>query len=61
MKYYVITTGTAFGLIALAHLARVILEGAHVAKSPIFVVTTIGSVALCVWAWRLLKQLRRAL
>lgn len=61
MKYYVITTGTAFGLLALAHFARIILEGAHVAESPIFVVTTIVSIALCVWAWRLLQQLRHTL
>jgi dolichyl-phosphate-mannose--protein O-mannosyl transferase len=60
VKYYVMTTGTAFGLLALAHLVRVILEGVHVTKSPIFIVTTIGSIALCIWAWRLLKQLRRA-
>lgn len=60
MKYYVMTTGIAFGLLALAHVARVVLEGAHVAKSPIFVVTTIGSIALCIWALLLVKRLPRS-
>ncbi|MGH9382623.1 MAG: hypothetical protein ACRD2Z_18755 [Thermoanaerobaculia bacterium] len=56
MRRYVITTGAAFGLLALAHVLRIILEGWHVAKSPIFGLTTLGSVALCIWALYLLKK-----
>ena len=58
MKYYVITTGSVFFLIALAHGARVIFEGVHVAKSPMFAAPTVASLAFSVWAWRLLRQLR---
>lgn len=54
MRYYVMATGTAFGLLALAHIARVFVEGPHIASSPVFVVTTIGSIAFCAWAvWSL--------
>jgi hypothetical protein len=59
MKYYIIITGAAFGLLALAHFARIMLEGAHVALNPIFLLTTIGSITLCVWAVLLLKHLKR--
>jgi len=41
MRQYVMITGSAFGLLVLAHLARVILEGVHVAKVPFFVLSTL--------------------
>ena len=50
MKSYVIVTGLAFAFLALAHVARIFLEGWHVATSPMFVATTLGSVAMCIWA-----------
>ncbi|MEX2126203.1 MAG: hypothetical protein WD795_20090 [Woeseia sp.] len=59
MRYYVMTTGAAFGLLALAHLARIILEGWHLARSPMFVVATLVSIALCFWAIYVLKQSSR--
>lgn len=34
MKAYLITTGIIFGLITAAHVARVIVEGAGLAKDP---------------------------
>jgi hypothetical protein len=55
MKAYLITTGTVFGLITLAHIWRVIVEGPHLATNPVFVLLTFAAAALCVWAWRLLK------
>ena len=58
MRAYVMTTGAAFGLLALAHVARAVAEGAHLAREPFFVLTTIGSLALCVWAFRLLATTR---
>ncbi len=52
------TTGAAFGLLAMAHVARAVAEGAHLAREPFFVLTTIASLALCVWAFRLLATTR---
>lgn len=59
MKSYVITTGTVFGLLALAHIARILVDSAQVLTEPIFLLTTVASVALCVWAIVLLKQSSR--
>jgi len=53
MKAYVMTTGVVFGLLTLAHIWRVIEEGMHPAN-PDFVLITVLSAALCLWAARLL-------
>ena len=53
MKAYTMVTGTIFGLIALAHGARVYAEGSRLLKDPVFVALTALAVALCVWAWKL--------
>jgi len=50
MKLYILIAGVVFGLLFLAHVARVVLEGWHVAASPVFVITTLASLAMCVWA-----------
>ncbi len=60
MKAYLITTGTVFGLITLAHFWRIYLEGSQRATDPVFVALTLLTAALCFWAFRLLKQLPRA-
>jgi hypothetical protein len=56
MKAYIITTGLVFSLITLAHFGRIYLEGMRVVQEPIFVITTILSISLCVWAAYLFKQ-----
>ena len=55
MKTYVITTGAIFGLLILAHIWRVFAEP-HLATDPAFIIITLASLALCLWAWRLLKR-----
>ena len=60
MKAYVVTTGMVFTLIVAAHIARIISEGVHLVKQPTFAFTSVLSVALSVWAWRLLRELSRA-
>jgi hypothetical protein len=55
MKAYLITTGTVFALLTAAHVWRVFVEGAHLAKEPFFVAITIAAAALALWAWRLLR------
>jgi hypothetical protein len=56
MKAYVITTGAVFGLIALAHLARMVAEGSRLATDPFFILLTVASGALCLWAGRVLRS-----
>jgi hypothetical protein len=60
MKAYVITTGTVFGLIVVAHIWRAIAEGPALARHPIFILVTIAPASLSVWAWRLLSLMPRS-
>lgn len=60
MKAYLITTGAVFGLITLAHLLRIIAEGPHLLKEPVWVILTIAAGGLCFWAWRLLRLTTRS-
>ena len=59
MKAYVMTTGSVFGLIVLAHLWRVIEEGPQLARDPFYILLTAAAAALCLWAWRLLRVMPR--
>ena len=49
-----------FGLLTLAHIARMFEEGAHLITQPVFLLTTVGSASVCVWAIILLKKLRHS-
>jgi hypothetical protein len=60
MKAYLITTGVVFGLITVAHVWRVLVEGSRLATDPIFLLLTVASAGLCLWACRLLKLSSRA-
>ncbi len=60
MKAYLITTGTVFGLIVLAHIWRIFEEGRSLAADPVFVTLTIAAAALSFWAWRLLRYSARS-
>jgi hypothetical protein len=53
MKAYVMTTGAVFGLITLAHIWRA-AEETHLAKEPWFILLTVATASLCLWAVRLL-------
>jgi hypothetical protein len=59
MKAYLIITGTVFGLIVLAHIWRVIVEGLHLAQDPVFILLTVAAIALSLWAWLLLGRSSR--
>jgi hypothetical protein len=59
MKSYVVTSGLVFGLITLAHILRVFAEGPRLAKEPWFILTSSAALALCLWAWRVLKGLSK--
>ena len=55
MKAYLIVTGAVFGLITVAHVWRIFVEGSRLASDPIFIVLTLLSVTLACWAARLLR------
>jgi hypothetical protein len=56
MKAYLVTTGIIFALIGVAHILRVFAEGPRLAKDPFFILLTLLTFALSVWAWRLLRN-----
>ena len=58
MKTYVMTTGAVFALITLAHIMRIVAEGPRLASEPFFVLMTVLSTALSLWAWRVLRLIR---
>jgi hypothetical protein len=64
LKAYLVITGTIFGLIALAHLARTFAESQRLGSDPWFYLEGPGlgllSAALSLWAWRLLWRAARA-
>lgn len=60
MKTYVITTAVIFALLTLAHVWRGIEEGPHLAMEPWFILFTLASAALCVWAVYLLRRAPRS-
>lgn len=58
MKAYIATTGIVFFLLAVAHVARILVEGTHVLTEPIFVITSIASVAIFIWAVVMFRRTR---
>jgi len=60
MKAYVMTTGTVFGLLVVAHIWRVIEEGAALAKNPWYIAITIAAAGLFLWAVLVLRQIHKS-
>jgi hypothetical protein len=64
MKAYLLTTGSLFALLALAHLVRTIVERSRLTADPWFLLQGpgigIAAAALCFWAWRLLRRSARS-
>jgi len=59
MKAYVMTTGAVFGLITLAHIWRMFMEG-HLVTEPPYILLTVAAASLCLWALRLLWVSKRS-
>ena len=55
MRAYVITTGALFGLLTIAHIVKVILER-RLVPDPVFIIFTLISAVLTIWAWRVLRS-----
>lgn len=60
MKAYVVTTGTIFGLMVIAHVLRMVWEDPGLASDPVYLGITAAAAALCVWAWVVLRRMRAA-
>jgi hypothetical protein len=60
MKIYVIVTGILFGLITLAHVARMIVEEHALATDPWYLLITALSAAFCAWAFILVRRSGRS-
>ena len=56
VRRYVLTTGTAALLLALAHLARILAEGTHLLGQPAFLLATLASIGIGIWAILLLRK-----
>ncbi len=59
MKAYVITSGGIFALLTIAHLIRMAMENRHLASDPAFILITLASASLSVWAWSVLRRSNR--
>jgi hypothetical protein len=60
MKAYVIITGALFGLLTVAHIVRVVTENPRLATEPFFVLVTLLTAGLCLWALQLVLRSRKA-
>jgi len=58
MTAFLIAAGTIFGLIVIAHVARIVVEP-HMARDPWYWLLTLAAAALSAWAWGLIWKTRR--
>ena len=56
MRAYVLTTGVIFGLLVVAHLWRIVVEAPALARDPGYLLITLASALLGLWAGRLLLR-----
>ena len=59
MRAYVLTTGVIFGIVTLAHVWRMV-EERPMATEPWYILITVATGALCLWAWRVLRRTGRS-
>lgn len=60
MRTYVGITGVVFSLILAAHVARLWAEGPRLLREPLFILTTVASLAAAICAVLLLAKRPRA-
>lgn len=60
MKAYLITTGALFGLLTIAHIVRIIAENPRLATDPFYILITVLTAVLCVWAFYLVRHSSKA-
>lgn len=59
MRVYVAVNGILFGLIVVAHVARLGVEGLGPVHEPIFLLSSLLSVGMFVWSVRVFLRLGR--
>jgi len=59
MRAYVGTTGLMFGLLVIAHIARLTVQGPAALRSPVFVVASFVSIGMLVWSILVFRRLDR--
>ena len=59
MKVYLAISGSVFGLLAIVHVWRMVVE-TSVMHNPWFLLITLVAAALSIWSWRLFLTARRA-
>jgi hypothetical protein len=59
MKTYLTLTAVVFGLLTVMHLWRMMAESGSLARDPWFLLLTVLSAGLCIWAVRLLVVQRK--
>ena len=57
MRAYLIVSGLLFVLVAIAHAARIAVEGAWHLREPDFMLSTLAVLAMAAWAVYLLVRL----
>ena len=60
VRAYLVVTGVLFVLLTVAHLWRMAAESAALARDPFFLLITVASASLAVWAWRLFRAPARS-
>jgi len=60
MKAYLWITGTLFGSITVAHVWRIVSESRSLVRDPFFMLLTLLSAILCVWAASLVRSSPRS-
>lgn len=56
MRAYLRLTSAIFGLVALAHLWRIVAENRALLVDPFFMALTLVAAGLCLWGLRLLRR-----
>ena len=59
MRAYILTTGVIFGIVTLAHVWRMI-EERQMATEPWYILITVATGALCLWAWQVVRRAGRS-
>lgn len=57
MKAYIMTTGAIFVLVTIAHIWRIVEGHDNLGRDPWYVMLTVVTALLGLWAWRLLRRL----
>ena len=58
MRAYVMTTGVIFGLLVVAHVWRIVAESPSLARDPGYILITLLSALLSLWAGYVLRRSR---